>query len=266
MPVEAVAIALTFVLACVSATLFLLMRCEGKGRAFGPTSRRWAVIVILLTSLLSAGGAVLLAALGQYVPAVILGLGVAAPGGLCLGRIREGIPERHSVYSAAPTLWLGWLLARLSEGMAEDKFNWCERHVDAAWQTDQLIMAAHHYHDYLSEVLSDEDRKRYRIRSLLQDIEIRLDIVLLIESHAPRSRIVTGLNKSRLGREARYQRCLDDLGRLAARLDHDARRSLERLIAAAYLSGLYRLSRYAPPVRDSAPPATAAAGFPRGHP
>ena len=82
----------------------------------------------------------------------------------------------------------------MTEGMAEDKLEWCERHVDAAWHPDELIMAAHYYHDYLNERLSAEDRKRYRIRALLQDVETRLDIVLLIDAHAPRSRVVAAIN------------------------------------------------------------------------
>jgi len=263
---EAVALALTFVLACASATFFLLLRCEGKGRAFGTRSRNWALLVIILTSLLSAGGAAGLAVLGRYVPAVILSLGVAAPGSLCLGRIREGIPERRSVYGAASTLWLGLLLARMSEGMAEDKLDWCERHVDGAWHPDELILAAHYYHDYLSERLSAEDRKRYRIRTLLQDVETRLDIVMIIDARAPRSKVVAAINASRLGREARYQRNLGDLSRLGGRLEHDARRALERMLAVAYVAGLYRLERYAIPVREPSPEPTERTGAPRWHP
>jgi hypothetical protein len=263
---ETVALALTFALACASATFFLLLRCEGRGRAFGPRSKPWALLVILLTSLLSAGGAAALAVLGRYVPAVILSLGIAAPGSLCLGRIRDGIPERRSVYGAASTLWLGFLLARMTEGMAEDKLQWCERHVDAAWHPDELIMAAHYYHDYLNERLSAEDRKRYRIRALLQDVETRLDIVRIIDARAPRSKVVAAINQSRLGREARYQRNLDDLGRLGGRLEHDARRALERMLAAAYVTGLYRLDRYAAPVKEPSPEPAERAGSPRWHP
>jgi hypothetical protein len=263
---EAVALALTFILACASATFFLLLRCEGKGRAFGPRSRHWSILVIVLTSMLSAGGAAGLAVLGRYVPAVIMSLGIAAPGSLCLGRIRDGIPERRTVYSAAPTLWLGWLLARMTEGMAEDKQQWCEGRVDTAWHPDELILAAHFYHDYLNERLSGEDRKRYRIRPLLQDVETRLDIVMLIETRSPRSKVVGAINASRIGREARYQRNLDDLTRLAGRLEHDARRALERMVAAAYVTGLYRLERYTPPVRELAPEPAERAGSPRWHP
>ena len=263
---EAVALALTFILACASATFFLLLRCEGKGRAFGPRSRHWSVLVIAATSMLSAGGAAGLAALGRHVPAVIMTLGIAAPGSLCLGRIREGIPERRSAYSAASTLWLGWLLARMSEGMAEDKLKWCERRVDTAWHPDELILAAHYYHDYLNERLSAEDRKRYRIRTLLQDLETRLDIVMIIDAHAPRSKIVAAINASRLGKEARYQRNLDDLGRLGGRLEHDARRALERMLSAAYVTGLYRLERYTTPLREPSPEPAERAGSPRWHP
>lgn len=265
---EAVAVAPAFVVACASATFFLLKRCNGKGRPFGPRSRWWAVLVIVLTSLLSACGAVILAVLGRYVPAVImsLGIGVAAPGGLCLGRIREGIPERRNAYGAALTLWLGWLLARMNEGMAEDKLRWCERYIDASWQPDELIMAAHHYYKYLEEHLSDEDRKSYRIRSLLQDLEIRLDFVLLIDSDVPRSRVIAVIKASRVGKEARYQRYLDDLPRLGSRFEHDARRYLERLVAASYLTSHYRLERYLPAAPRLSPEPAEPTGSPRWHP
>jgi hypothetical protein len=275
---EALALGLTFVLACGSATFFLLMRCEGKGRAFGPRSWRWALLVIVLTGALSTGGALALAALGHYaLPAAVLSVGIAAPGALCLERIREGIPERRSAYIAAATLWLSWLLARMSEGMAEDKLEWCERRVDHAWRGDELIMAAHSYHDYLIEHLSDEDRKRYRIRALLQDAEARLDIAMLIDARATRSRVAAAIKASRFSREARYQRNLDDLTWLGDRLSFDARRDVERMLSAAYASSLYRLERYVPPARRApvptepaaapgSPGAPGAPGSPRWHP
>jgi hypothetical protein len=261
----ALAVALTFILACASATFFLQVRCTGKGRTFGPSSWRWAVMIIGVTSVLSAGGAVVLAVLGRLVPAVILSLGIAAPGTLCLEKIKEGIPERRSTSAAAATLWLSWMLQRLHEGMAEDKREWCERHIDHAWHADVLILAAHFYHDYLNEHLSDEDRKRFRIRILLQDIEARLDIARMIDAHAARSKVVAAFNKSRVSKEIRYQRNLDDLSRLCARLEHDARRDLERLLAAAYVSGLYRLERYNP-VRGLPRAPAEQSGSPRWHP
>jgi hypothetical protein len=257
---------LTFGLACASATFFLLMRCESKGRAFGPRSRRWALLAVGLTGLLSASGALGLATLGHYVPLAILGIGVAAPSALCLERIREGIPQRRSVYGAAATLWLSWLLVRLDEGMAEDKTEWCELRVDDTWLNDELILAAHFYHDYLEQRLSESERRRYRIHALTHAIEARLDIARLIEAHAARNSIIAAINASRLGREARYQRNLDDLTRLGDRLRHDAERDMKRMLAAAYGSGLYRLERYTPPARGMRETTAEPAGSPRWHP
>jgi len=261
---EALVLAPTFVLTCAIATLSIQLRCDGKGRPFGPSSRPWAILVIALTSILSVSGAVVLALLGSRIPVALLGLGVAAPGSLCLGKIREGIPERRNAYGAALTLWLGWLLVRMSEGMAEDKQKWCERHVDDGWPPDELIMAARAYHHYLNERLSSEDRKRYRIHAHLKEVENRLDVVLRIEAHAPRTRIAAAL-KTSLGRDTRYLRYLDDLTLLGSRLEHDARRALERLVAVAYLANLHRFERYEPPVKLSPEPA-GPTGAPRWHP
>ena len=261
---EALILAPTFIATCAIATLSVQMRCDGKGRPFGPRSRRWAILVIALTSILSVSGAVVLSVLGQRIPVALLGLGVAAPGSLALGKIREGIPERRNGYNAALTLWLGWLLARMSEGMAEDKQNWCERHVDEAWPPGELIMAARAYHHYLNERLPGEDRRRYRIHALLKEVENRLDVVVRIDAHAPRTRVTAAL-KASLGRDTRYLRYIDDLTLLGSRLEHDARRALERLVAVAYLADLRRFERYEPPARLSPEPAEPA-GSPRWHP
>jgi hypothetical protein len=265
MPREEFGLGLTFVLACVSAGFFLQLRCEGKGRAFAPRSRPWALSVIGLTGVLSTAGALALALLGRYLPLVVFGLGVIAPSALCLGKIREGAPERRNVYQAAATLWLTRLLARMSEGMAEDRLEWCERHIDPAWHTDELIRAARYYHDYLDERLSAEERRRYRIHSLMHNIEARLDVVLLIDSSAPRTKVVAALNATRLAQEARYRRNLEDLSRLANRLAHDAKRDVERMLATAYNTGLHRLEPYPRPVRPVQPHGEPA-GSPRWHP
>jgi len=249
MPREVLGLGVTFVLACVSAAFFLQLRCEGKGRTFGPRSRWWALSVIGLTGILSTSGALALVILGHYLPAAVLGLGVVAPSALCLGQIREGVPERRSVYGAAATLWLSWLLARLGEGMAEDRLDWCDRRVDPAWHPDELIMAARSYHDYLHERLSGEERRRYRIGALMQNIEARLDVVQLIENSAGRGTVIAALDASRLAQEARYRRNFDDLTRLGHRLVHDAKRDLGRLLSAAYNAGFHRLEPYTRPVR-----------------
>ena len=261
---EALAPGLTFVLACVSAAVFLLLRCEGKGRAFGPRSRGWALLVIGLTGALSAGLAEAVAVLGHHAPLAILSLGIAAPSGLCLDRIREGIPERRSTYTAATTLWLSWLLVRMQDEMAEDKKRWCEQRIDQEWHDDELLMAAHSYHEYLAERLTDAEWKRYKIRTLLLDLESRLDIARVIGASASRSRIEDAVNASRHRRDPRYQRSIDDLTALGNRLRHDAERDLTRMLAAAYCASLYRLAPYTSSVRPepsgTPEPAAAEAG------
>jgi hypothetical protein len=262
---EAVFLAPTFVATCAIATWCVQVRCQGKGRPFGPTSRRWAIAVIAATTLLSVAGAVILALLGHHVPVALLGLSVAAPGSLCLGKIREGIPERRNAYSAALTLWLGWLLARMSDGMAKDKQEWCESYVDAEWQPDELILAAQFYHRQLSDRLMGEDRKRYRIHAQLKDVENRLDLVLVIDANAPKNKVAALLKAAPFGKEARYQVYVNDPVRLGYRLEHDARHALERLVSAAYLTDL-RLERYVPQARRASREAAESAGPLRWHP
>ncbi len=265
MPRGELGLGLTFFLACVSAAFFLQLRCEGKGRALGPSSRWWALSVVALTGALSTGAAVALVTVGHHLPSAFVSLGVVAPSGLWLGHIRQGAAEHPSVSRSASTLWLTWLLGRMSEGMAEDKLAWCDRHVDPTWHADELLMAARFYHDYLQERLSAEERKRYRIRWLMQNIEVRLDVVRLIDGSAGRPKVIAALKTSRLAEEARYRRSLDDLTRLGNLLRHDAKRDLGRMLSAAYNCGFHRLEPYLRPVRGT-PRADPPTGSPRWHP
>src|SRR5712691_9187546 len=115
MPRDQLGLSLTFVLACASAAFFLHLRCEGKGRPFGPRSRWWAASVIALTGTLSTAGAFGLVVVGHLLPSAFVSIGVVAPCGLWLGHIREGAVERRNPYRDVSTLWLTWLLGRMSE-------------------------------------------------------------------------------------------------------------------------------------------------------
>ena len=266
MPREPLGVGVTFALACLSACLFLVLRCEGKGRVFGPRSRWWAVSVIALTGVLSTAAAFLTVTAAHHLPKAILGLGVLVPSSLWLGEIRQGSAERRNAYRDASTLWLTWLLARMGEAMAEDRMVWCEAHVDPHWETDELLRAARFYHDYLEERLSPEVRRRTRLRSSMHNIEARLDLARFIENGAARAKVAAALGSSRLAQEARYRRSLDDLGRLAALLRHEAQRDVARMLAAAYNAGFHRLARYS---RRSHGPAVGSGprtGPPRPHP
>ncbi|MFI7699793.1 hypothetical protein [Nonomuraea sp. NPDC049480] len=253
--------ALTVVLALVSAVAFLLLRCQGKGRPFGPTARWLTIAIAMLTGLVSAGVALLTGWLLDDLLAKALGvqdllataLGAAAPSGLWLSQMRGKEDERRSVGREAATFWLVSLLARLDQAMAEDQRLWCERRVDDSWSIYELSLAANRYHERIGERLAPEERRRERIHARLDAIERRLDVAALIEDGATRSKVVTALNGSRHTRLARYERYLNDLRRLHGVLKHDAESDLLRLLASAYRAGYRSLPEFVPPSRARDP-------------
>ncbi|MEU4224023.1 hypothetical protein AB0F17_06995 [Nonomuraea sp. NPDC026600] len=246
--VTAAQIALTVPLAIASATGFLLLRCQGKGRPFGPGGWWLAVAIILLTGLVSAGVALVSGELlNNYLSTV---LGAAAPGGLWLSQVRSREDERRSLAKEAATFWLVSLLARLDQAMAEDQRRWCERRVDDSWSVYELSLAANRYHERIGERLSPEERRKERVHARLDAIERRLDVAALIEDGAPRSKVITALRGSRQTRLARYERYVNDLTRLHGILRHDAENDVLRLLASAYRAGYRSLPRFVPPSRS----------------
>jgi hypothetical protein len=147
------------------------------------------------------------------------------------------------------TLWLSRLLARLHEGMAEDRIAWCEKRVEEGWSADELSTAARFYQEYMRERMSPAERRRGRINAQVTGIEARLTAVQLIENGAARTKIVAALQGSRTTKDSRYARHFNDLRRMADILHHDAERELVRLLGSAYSAGLYRIPVFAPPRR-----------------
>ncbi|MCK2218901.1 hypothetical protein MF672_034665 [Actinomadura sp. ATCC 31491] len=238
---------LTVVLAVVSAVGFLLLRCQGKGRPFGPAGWRLALAITMLTGLLSAGVALVSGWLLNDFLATALG--AAGPSGLWLSQMRGKDEERRSLGREAATFWLVSLLAKLDQAMAEDQWVWCERRVDDSWNVYELSLAAHRYHERINERLTPEERRRERIHARLDAIERRLDVAALIEDGAARSKVSTALGNSRHTRAARYERYLNDLRRLHGVLKHDAESDLLRLLAAGYRAGYRSLPAFTPPSR-----------------
>ncbi|MBO0820614.1 MAG: hypothetical protein J2P26_07155, partial [Nocardiopsaceae bacterium] len=124
---------LTFAFSCLSALFFLRLRCRSRGQTFGPRARRWALPVIIAIGGASTASAALLDLLGYYAPATLFVFGIAAPGSLCIERLREDLPRRRSSAEQAATLWLGWLLDRLDDAMADDKRCWVSDRIDFEW-------------------------------------------------------------------------------------------------------------------------------------
>jgi len=254
-------------LACVSAAFFLVLRFEGKGRAFGPRSRRWALAVVAATGAASTLAGLGLAVLGHVMPSALVSLGIVAPSTLCLDRIREGREDRPSMLGLAATLWFGWLLRQVDETMAEDKAEWCEHRVNPDWLDDELILATHSYHDFVRERLTPDVCEHHRIQVIVADVEERLHVARLIDSHVPRDQIAEALGSSpRLAGHTWYERNLDDLTRLGNRLQYDARRDVRYLLTVAYNARLYRLRPYNPPQWAAVPRQPASARPPASSP
>jgi hypothetical protein len=248
-PSEMLRPSVTFALACASAMFFLLLRCHGKGTPFGQRSRVWALLVIAVTGMLSTGLAFVMLAIVEYLPGVFVGLGVIGPSGLWLSAIHNRPDDRRSLTRDLSTLWLSALLARMHEGMAEDREAWCEEHVDEEWSADELASAARYYQEYVRERLSPAERRRLRVNAQLNAIEARLTAVQLIENGAARTKITAALQGSRATKGSRYAGNITDLQRMADILRHDAERELIRMLGSAYSAGLYRVPVFTPPKR-----------------
>jgi hypothetical protein len=257
-PSGTLSLGMTFVLACASAAFFLFLRCHGTGRPFGPNSRPWALLVIVVTGLLSTAIGFASVIILSRLPFASLGLGLVAPSGLWLSEIRSKRDERRGLGFDLSTLWLTRLLARLQEGMAEDRIAWCEQRIDEEWSTDELGMAARFYQEYLRERMSPEERRRSRIYAQLSAIENRLTVVQLIENSSGKTKIAAALQGSRATKDARYSGHLGDLGKMADILRHDAERELIRLLGFAYSAGYYRMPVFTRREARSARPAVAA--------
>ena len=210
---------------------------------------RWTLLVIAVTSVVSTGAAFASLAIVDHLPSAFLGIGIVGPSGLWLSELRGRQDERRGVLHDMSTLWLTRLLARMREGMAEDRTAWCEKHINEDWSTDELSMAARFYQEILRDRMSAAERRRSRIYAQLNAIEARLTVARLIENGAARTKVVTSLQGSRTTKEARYSRNLNDLDQLADLLRHDAERELHRLLSVAYNSGYYRMPVFAPPRR-----------------
>ncbi|MFC4590407.1 hypothetical protein [Sphaerisporangium corydalis] len=243
----AAGLGLTFLLALVSATVFLVLRCQRLGRPFGPSSRWLALLVIVLTAVATTAVALLVTGVSDKLHALV---GVVAPSGLWLGYMRQRQDGRRSLAQEILTFWLASLLERLHQTMAEDREIWCEGRIDDSWTVHELSMAAEHYHERIRQRMSVEERRKERVQARLQAIERRLDVATLIEDSVGRSKVIAALGGSAVTNKVRYQRYLNDFGRLHGVLVHDAERELSRLLDSAYRCGLRSLPRYDPAVLD----------------
>src|ERR1700726_1009941 len=107
MPGWVASVALTALLSMVSSWAFLVVRCRGLGRPFGPTSKWWAFAVVIVTGAVATGLGVAVAAAGHHLRAAYVGLLV--PSGLWLGRAAEQHSRRHGRWWPEAEVLVGWL-------------------------------------------------------------------------------------------------------------------------------------------------------------
>jgi hypothetical protein len=179
MPGWVASVALTALLSMASACVFLLARCRGVGRAFGPTSKWWAFSVIVITCVVAT-----------YI-------GLAVPSGLWLGKVakqrerrrRRWLPEAEVLAS-----WLTFTVRRMDDRMGDDLDVWCEARVRSACSSPRLLRdATVYYHDRIVRRWPKDDRRRQALDREKDSILHKVEVVRLINLDTTQQRIDTAL-------------------------------------------------------------------------
>src|SRR5258708_23558436 len=162
MPGWVVSVAWTALLSVVSSWAFLVVRCRGLGRPFGPTSKWWVVAVVIITGAVATGLGVAVAATGHHLRAAYIGLIV--PSGLWLGRVAE---QRHSRlrdrWRPEAEMLIGWLtffVRRMDDRIGDDLEVWCDARLRAACGSPAVLgHATIYYHDRIVARRPKGDRR-----------------------------------------------------------------------------------------------------------
>ena len=137
----------TFVLSLILASWFLWLRCRGIGPPFGPHARLWALLIVVVTAIVSAGVGLLVIAVSHETSAALAGLVV--PGGLLLTSVS---PPRDRLRAG----WLTRPFSNLYDAMGDDMQDWCDIRIRTASAKPQWIAdAAKYYYDQVAGRLKD---------------------------------------------------------------------------------------------------------------
>jgi hypothetical protein len=229
-----------FAVAAVFGCIFLLLRCRRIGNPFGPRARWWAIMIVLVTAMVSTAiGAGAVYVDGHIRAAVVA---IVLPSGLWLGQwSAQQLGERRTV---SGTL-LGWLtlpLRRLDDRMGDDMQDWCDARSRGAARSPELTAdAANHY--YLQVV------------NQLKDLQVREDLDHWRNSIAHKTAMARragrdtpellriALGRHPATRDARKYPA-DDPDRLAGRLRSEAENELHLMLAYLYRLGYRKLLTY----------------------
>lgn len=228
-----------FVLSIVSAYVFLRLRYRGVGLPFGPRARQWAITIILITAIASTGIGLALAAVSDRIEVVCISL--AIPSSMWLIKL---FPQRNR---AMPRGRLARLLTlpftRLYDRMGDDMSDWCDIRTKAAEARPQWIAdAVTYYYGQVQGRLKDSEA-RARLLDWQESITHKISIVRLINLDTTQARLRASLQMHRSTQDIRKY-ADDDLQRLAARLEAEARNELALFLAYVYQLGFTKLLIY----------------------
>jgi hypothetical protein len=240
MPGWVVSVAWTALASMVSACAFLLARCRGLGRPFGPTSKWWALAVVVITSVLATGAGVAVATAGHHLRAAYIGLVV--PSGLWLGKTaeRRSRPELRWL-PAALASWFTFFVRRMDDRMGGDLEAWCDARLRGASGSQKVLREATiYYHGRITERLPRGDRRRVLDRAK-ESILHKIEVARLISLDTTQERIDTALSaqsstRSLVGRFTREN--------LEIWLLDSAENELHAMLADAYRWGCGKLLIY----------------------
>lgn len=229
-----------FVLSIVSALVFLRLRYRGVGPPFGPRARPWAVVIILITALVSTGIGLALAAVSNHIE--VVSLSVVMPSSLWLSML---LPQRRRAQtSRTPGTWLALPFSRLYNLIGQDLQDWCDTRFQAAreglpWE---MADAVTYYYGQVQGRLKD-DRARANLDVLRESIVHKMGIVRLIWLDASPARLRAALQTHPSTQHVRKYSD-DELLWLAQRLESDAMTEFFQFLARVYQLGFTRLPVY----------------------
>jgi hypothetical protein len=244
MPGWVTGVVLTGLLSIISAWGFLLARCRGDGRAFGPTSKWWAVAVVLTTGAAASVLGVAGAAAGHHVRAFYIGL--AVPSALWLDKAAKQRSSReggsNTLLPEALVVWLTFFVQRMDDRMGDDLQAWCDDRVRVASGNPLLLLeAARYYHGCIVVRFRRNDACRKDFDVAMESIRHKVEVIRLIDRGATEDRVNTELRKNPSTRPlaGRYE-----LGYLESRLQDSAENDLAFMLAEAYRRGCDKLVIY----------------------
>lgn len=235
-----VAVAGTFALSLVCASVLLRLRCRGVGPPFGPRARPWAVVIVTATAVVSTAFGLLIVAALRSPPAAYVG--IVVPGGLWLADVAPRDRPRAAGLMRRP-------LERLYERMGDDMQAWCDiRRRAAAEKTQWIADAAKYYSDQVESRLKDPQAlaglARWR-----DSVMHKVSVVRLINLDTTPARLQATLQMHPSTRDLRRY-AGEDTERLARRLESEALNELNLYLAYLYRLGHHKLLIY--PFRPSA--------------